>query len=250
MSEICEEYTPDSKLKPSFFSTILTDVNPLFWVDEYDRWHCSWDPKEMSIQTSRVMSSHFNRLAYRTGAWWGTMDNLGLEVSLVDGDEKGDSQHLLQKKKFNLPWQEEWRESFLESSRFLSRERYCDEAAQRLLYRLNHGLKKRGYSFDDVKVLACVTAPAMLLSTALHRWWPTVQKPVVVDLSFHILLGKPARLPAVVNVGGIVVVQDILEHGRVSGNLVSKLREQSEDVLCVIGLVSVHPEMAGFRSRR
>lgn len=140
-------------------------------------------------------------------------------------------------KKFHLPWLAAWRRDFLECSRILSRERQADEIAQRLLYRLQLGLKDRNRSLDDVKVLACVTTPAMLLAAALHRWWPGESRPAIADLGYYLMLGNPKELPVIVRTGGVVVVQDVLDTHRVSGELVEALNEQRAEVLCVLGFV-------------
>ena len=236
IKDITTETFYHENLKESYFRTILTNDNPLFWLDKNNFWHCSWEPCQLQLQSSRVISLHFDELLNRTDAWWGRTQNDNVDIITIEAGLKNNLPKFIPKK-FNLPWQEEWRDSFLESSKFLSRERYCDEVAQRLLFRLQEGLRIKGRQLEDVKVLASVTAPALLLSTAMCRWWPLPKRPVVADLSFHILLGRPTHLPSIVDIGGIVIVQDILERGVVSGNLISKLLEQSKELLCVISLL-------------
>src|SRR5205085_3939694 len=89
----------------------------------------------------------------------------------------------------------------------------------------------------DVKVLACVTTPAMLLAAALHRWWPGESRPAIADLGYYLMLGNPKELPVIVRSGGVIVVQDVLDTHRVSGELVEALNEQKAEVLCVLGFV-------------
>lgn len=151
-------------------------------------------------------------------------------------------------KKFHLPWLATWRKDFLECSRILSRERQADEIAQRLLYRLQLGLKDRNKSLREVKVLACMTTPAMLLAAALHRWWPGESRPAIADLGYYLMLGNPKELPVIVRSGGVVVVQDVLDTHRVSGELVDALNEQSVEVLCVLGFVHLLSDIAETRT--
>ena len=241
--DILQEGFYGEGVKESVFSSILTPINPLFWKDDHGLWHCVWEPQELAVQTSRVMSMHFDTLTRRTKAWWGRYQGRSLDFDSQSGESIiSDPEYA--KMKFNFSWQEEWRDSFLESSRFLSRERYSDEAAQRLIYRLGLGLELIGRSIEEVRVSACVTGPAMLLAAAIHRWWPRKTAPVVADLSYHVMLGKEPKLPAIVDIGGIVVVQDILEKHKVSGELIELLRQQSEDVICLISLIRLISDLA------
>lgn len=151
-------------------------------------------------------------------------------------------------KKFHLPWLAKWREDFLECSRILSRERQADEIAQRLLYRLGLWLKESGKDYKDIKVLACVTTPAMLLAAALHRWWPDESRPAIADLGYYLMLGNSKELPVIVRSGGIAVVQDVLDTNRVSGELVEALNRQRIEVLCVLGFVHLLSDITKTRT--
>lgn len=75
---------------------------------------------------------HFDELAHRTFAW---RAKAGVkEASEEDGFDLDFNEDLIESGiKIKLPWQDEWREEFLEASIILSRERYADEAAQRLI---------------------------------------------------------------------------------------------------------------------
>jgi hypothetical protein len=161
---------------------------------------------------------------------------------------KHSSKHKSSGKKFHLPWLAKWRDDFLECSKILSRERHADEIAQRLLYRLQFGLKDRNKRLEDVKVLACVTTPAMLLAAALHRWWPKEILPAIADLGYYLMLSNPKELPVVVRSGGVVVIQDVLDTHRVSGDLVDALRQQDIEVLCVLGLVRLESNITETRA--
>lgn len=140
IKDLCQERNWECLLKESILRTILTAVNPLFEVDQEGKWRCVWGPNELRNELSRVMSFHFNELASRTLAWRGKLgEQQASEEDGFDLDPNEDSTE--SEKKFKLPWQDEWREDFLEASRILSRERYADEAAQRLIYRLRKGLE-------------------------------------------------------------------------------------------------------------
>lgn len=242
---ICS-YIDNSKDNETYCKTILTRENPLFYLDENNRWNSSWDSREISQQANRIISNHFDQITKNTEAWFGR--SFGYDSQPEEFDKEFFSKDdRLKKQKFNLPWQENWRESFLEASKFLSRERYCDEAAQRLIYRLICGLKIIKRSIDDVNVLACVTAPALMLASSMHRWWPNIDKPIVADLSFNVLLESSSNLPSVVNEGGIVIVQDILERGKVSGELFRRLKRQSKDIICAISLLKFNKQISKTR---
>jgi hypothetical protein len=259
ISEVCQE-TDHAELKEGVFRSVLNAMNPLFWVDEVGAWHCIWGPRELANETSRVMSLHFDALAERSHAWRGREKDRIVPHS--DGGQgnagfgKGSEKPRIL---FNLSWQEKWRTEFLEASRILSRERYVDEAAQRLIYRLKCGLETRHKSLSDVKVLACATGPAMLLASAIHRWWPSIPgspeaegsksvlgesfRPVVADLSSYILMRRMRDLPAIAS-GGIVIVQDILERRQISGELIKALQKQSREVLCVLSLIRLEHRLS------
>jgi len=199
---------------------ILHNINPLFRKDERQRWRTAWDRQAIATETRRAMSRRFDEVAKRCKAWWG-------------GHPQNPG-----KMKFNLPWQEEWVSCFFEAARILSRQRHADEAAQRLIFRLEKGLKDVGKSLNDVRVLACVTAPAILLATALHRWWPNAERPAVADLGPYLLLHDDG-LPMIAGSDGIVVVQDVLDRKHISKRLVKRLINQKKEVLCILSLVKL-----------
>ncbi|MBI5590819.1 MAG: hypothetical protein HY881_10080 [Deltaproteobacteria bacterium] len=239
-------YIDSSKANESYCRTILTKENPLFYLDENNRWNCSWETIEISQQANRIISEHFDQIAKNTESWHGQLIDYNGQLGEFDQDNLHEAE-LLKTQKFNLPWQEEWRETFLESSNFLSRERYCDEAAQRLIYRLICGLSLLNRSLNDVKLFVCVTAPALMLASSMHRWWPNICKPIVVDLSYNVLLESSSSLPSIVNVGGIVIVQDIFELGKVSGELLRRLKKQSKDIICAISLLKFNRNISKTR---
>ena len=238
-------YIDASQENEAYLKTVLTNENKLFYIDKNNYWHFSWDSQEIYQQTNRAITRHFEHIAQVTGAWQGPPPGSDGQFEYTEKDNVSSSPQII--KKFNLPWQEEWRESFLESSKILSRERYSDEAAQRLIYRLNLGLIKIDKSLEDVNVLVCVTAPALMLATAIHRWWPNVNRPIVADLSYNVLLESSLNLPSIIDEGGIVIVQDIFERGKVSGELLDKLKKQSKDILCAISLLKFNDTTSHIR---
>jgi len=233
---LTETYWGD--IEESKIRSLLTTVNPLFTIDEKGNWKCNWGPIELANEVSRVMSLHFDDLLDRTEAWRGRDKKIKkFDEELIEDD--ADLKTILDsaKRKFKLPWQDEWREEFLEGSRILSRERYSDEAAQRLIYRLQYGLKKIGKSIKDIKVIVCITGPGMLLASALHRWWPSGEKPLVTDLGYYMMLGHHDNIPTIVPSGELIIVQDVIESLNVTGKLINLLREQNVSVLCLLSLI-------------
>lgn len=228
IEELCRETGwGNDLLNESVLRRILNTANPLFqYIPDEGRWRIVWGPRQLANETSRVMAGHFDEVIRRSKAWRG---NRAKKVS------------------FYLPWENAWREDFLECSRVLSRERNADEAAQRLIYRLRKGLESIGRSLEDVKVLACVTAPALLLATAIHKQWREDQRPSVADLGYYLLLNKPENLPGVASGGDIVVVQDVINTGSVSNRLVDILRHHKMDVLCILSLIRLVPELPETR---
>jgi len=221
IEELCNETIWEEQLRESTLKSILNYINPMFQQDGQGKWCTVWDAYALSIQVKRVMSSHFDDVAQRCKAWRGKPyeDNAA---------------------KFNLPWQKEWCSNFLESSRILSRERHADEVAQRLIYRLRKGLEIRGKSLVDVKVLASMQAPAMLLASYIHRWWPaSFERPAVSDLGYYVMLGHPRDLPTIVKTGGILIVQDILDTGKISGKLIEILMRQKLEILGVLSFIKM-----------
>ena len=229
---LCQDKRWENKINQIDLGLILHNINPLFQSDEKNIWKCAWTNKELCVEMTRAMSCHFDQIAERSGAWRGTY-----LLSKLQNHEKGKKKLSNSPIRFNLSWQKEWRKDFLESSRILSRERYVDEAAQRLIFRLQRGLKYINKSLENIRVLACPTGPAMLLATALHRWWPEINKPIVADMSYYTLLSNSAQLPAMLLEGEVVIVQDILDKGTISGKLIKSFQDKEVDVVCVIGLI-------------
>ncbi len=201
-------------------TAIFHNMNPLFQRDEQRRWRTVWDRRAIATETRRAMSRWFDEVAIRCEAWWG-------------GQPRNPG-----KMKFNLPWQDEWVSCFFEAARILTRQRHADEAAQRLIFRLEKGLQASGKSLSEVGVLACVTAPAILLATALHRWWPASERPAVADLGPYLLLHDDG-LPLIAGSGGIVIVQDVLDRKLISARLVERLKVQKKEVFCILSLAQL-----------
>ena len=213
---------------------ILNNMNPLFYVEKDGRWCTVWSKQDLAHAALRVMSRHFDIIAERCHAWRGRLAPLPENGSGVETEATTprDTKPMT----FNLPWQDEWVCEFFESSRILSRQRYADEAGQRLVFRLEKGLQSNGKGLDEVFVLACVTAPAILLAIALHRWWPFERRPAIADLGPYVMLDPDGPLPAIASSSGIVVIQDVLDRGRVSNRLVELLQQQKREVLGVLSL--------------
>jgi hypothetical protein len=214
-------------VSPNVLGAILNNINPLFTTDSSGAWKTVWDAHAIQREAHRVMTKHFDIVASRCQAWRGRKTDLSDNVL----DNKDESRMV-----FNLPWQDEWRSEFFESARILSRRRHADEIAQRLIYRLEKGLPIIGKSIEGVSVLACVTAPAIMLASAMHRWWPG-ERPVIADLGPYLLLNPSGVLPVISASGGIVVVQDVLDRGVISRGLITVLRNQGKNVLCTVGFV-------------
>ncbi len=231
LESLCTGQPPDNERA---LRAIFNNMNPLFCVEEDGRWRTVWDKHAIDIEARRVMTRHFDVIADHCQAWRGRVNHYAKAASEITGEPE-----ILRDKyqmTFNLPWQKEWVCEFFESSRILSRQRYADEAAQRLIFRLERGLRLDGKTLEDVHVLACVTAPAILLATALHRWWPNEKRPAIADLGHYLMLNPDGPLPAIASFSGIVVVQDVLDRRNISNRLVGKLREQKKEVLCVLSL--------------
>lgn len=145
---------------------------------------------------------------------------------------------------FSLPWQEDdaWVSEFLECSRILARGRYSDEAAQLLIHRVSLFLESRGKSLRDVHVLAGITAPALLLASAMHRWWPIeegVDRPSIADLGYYMLLHPDATPPVIAEKKGVLIVQDVLSAGVMSGRLITRLQKHGTKLLGLISLIQL-----------
>lgn len=229
---LCKDERWKNKINQIELELILHNINPLFQLDGKNIWRCVWDNKKLYVEMNRVMSRHFDQIAKRSEAWRGAYLRTKLESNEKDKKELSNLPI-----RFNLSWQKEWRKDFLESSQILSRERYVDEAAQRLIFRLQNGLNYINKSLKNIRVLACPTGPAMLLATALHRWWPEINKPIVADMSYYTLLSSSEQLPRILLEGDVVIVQDILDKGTISGKLIRSFQNRKINVVCVIGLI-------------
>lgn len=235
-----DDLTKAHSLNKSTVSAILNNINPLF-QSHAGQWHCVWNATAISNEANRVMSLHFDHVMSVCEARWGkphprkrTAGKRQLTLSLSNEDR-----HL---SRFGLPWQEdtEWAQEFIECSRILSRGRYADEAAQRLVYRLRKGLEARGHSLRDVHVLACVTAPSLLLAAAMHRWWPDdqgLERPTIADMGYYLMLHPDQHPPLIPGHGGVVIVQDLLSTGVMSGRLIQLLKSQEKSILALIAMV-------------
>ncbi len=216
-------------LRKSTLQIILNQTSSAFDVSKNALgkpvWRTIWDPRTLAAQASRAISRHFDQVAERSGAWRRSV--------------KGGTSGTPQLSKFHLPWLAEWRKDFLEASKILSRERHADEIAQRLIYRLRLFLESNGEDFQSVRALACVTTPALLLASALHRWWPADPRPAIADLGHYMMLNDEKDLPVIVRSGNVIVVQDVLDKQHVSGGLVAALNKKGIKVLCVCGFVQL-----------
>jgi hypothetical protein len=226
---LCDQFP---SIKESVIRAILTPANPLFELRD-DGWRLVWSSTDISVESNRAMNKHFDAVALRSKSWRGRADS-------------GDTG----RERFYLPWMNAWRKEFLQTSRILNRGRHSDEVAQRLLYRLRLGLSKSGLALQDVKVLICVSAPGMLLASALHRWWPEDTRPAVADLGYYVFVGDSGGLPEITSEGGIVLVQDILDDGEVSRWVIRQLREQDRQVLFILSLVSFIDQASNYSTLR
>jgi hypothetical protein len=225
IENLCNETMWDEPLKANTLKAILNYINPIFYQNEKGQWQTVWDRVALSVEAQRVMPRHFDKVAKRSQAWRGYP-------------------YETEKSIFKIPWQKRWRSNFLEKTRILSRERHADEVAQRLIYRLQKGLTLRGKSLRDVKVLACMTAPAMLLASFIYRWWPSqYERPAVSDLGYYVMLSHPGDLPSLVKTGGIVIVCDIMDTGTLSGKLINALKQQGMDILCMLSFINMIPSL-------
>jgi len=225
IDNLCAETFWEETLKENMLKAILNYINPMFYQNEKGQWRTVWDKMELSVEVQRAMSRHFDKVADRSKAWRGDPNKP-------------------EKNKFKIPWQKRWRSNFLETTRILSRERHADEVAQRLIYRLQKGLALRGKSLQDVKVLACMTAPAMLLASFIYRWWPSqYERPAVSDLGYYVMLSHPGDLPSLVKTGGIVIVCDIMDTGTLSNKLIDALKAQKMDMLGMLCFIKMIPDL-------
>lgn len=248
-----EEILKTHNVPESLIRAILNNTTQLF-EHTLRGWRCIWDEESLAKQATRALTRHFDKIADLSLAWHGKssgdlshrqetkpeMSTRKLQLAL--GQEEDNA-------RFNLPWQEgdEWVEQFFECSRILSRGRYADEAAQALIYRLRKWLESQNKALRDVGTLACGTAPATLLASAMHRWWPIEEgcsRPTIVDLGYYVMLHPDQTPPSISGAGGVVVVQDVLSHGVMSNQLIKLLKHQGANVLCLIALVHLKDQQS------
>jgi adenine/guanine phosphoribosyltransferase-like PRPP-binding protein len=230
--------------RPEDISAMLAMLNNTSQLFERSgkQWKCVWSKEMLGLQATRAMQQHFDQVVELSFAWRGRQrtanghDGNSTPPRRPIGDDYGTE-------KFSLPWQEDdvWVSEFLECSRILARGRYADEAAQLLIYRLSQFLDSRGKSLSDVHVLASITAPALLLASAMHRWWPidkAINRPSIADLGHYML--RPDSSPLITTENeGIVIVQDVLSAGVMSGRLIKRLQKHGGKLLGLISLVQL-----------
>lgn len=217
IEELCREYP---LVKESVIRAILTPANLLFQQEANRSWISVWTSTAISVESNRAVVEHFDAVAVRSKAWRGRREC----------DDEG-------RERFYLPWMNLWRKEFLQTTRILNRGRHSDEIAQRLLFRLRSAILMQGLELSDVRVLVCISAPAMLLASALHRWWwPEEPRPAIADLGYYVFMGDQGGLPVITGEGGIVIVQDVVDDGRVSQSLVEQLADQGRSVICILAL--------------
>ncbi|MBN1550097.1 hypothetical protein JW979_01460, partial [bacterium] len=217
---------------------ILNGPNSIFIKEKDGRWKCLWNEFMLAAQYHRSLSRNFDYVANNCGAWRGRKKksfnvappSWGEDSVFEPFSEFPETETDTGKELFYLPWAREWRNEFLECALILSRERYADEVARRLIFRLDRLLKNAGRSLQDVKTLACVTAPSMLLTEAIHRCWPLEHSvPTVADLGYYILLGSNFDLsPRLLGSGGIVIVQDVIDKQNVTNKLITFIQRQTQ----------------------
>jgi hypothetical protein len=214
-------YTYDGHVvEKDILRCLLSEINPLFSKDKDDNWKIFWDVYSLNYEVRDVIVDNIDGMVGNCKAWY---------KKTFNGEELY----------FNLPWQEKWREDFFESRKIFESARYLDEIAQRLIFRLTEGLKLHGKDIRNIKTLSAVTAPALMLAFAMHRWWPTEVRPIISDLSYYCLLGKEDNLPKILNDGEVVVVQDVLDTGNVSGIVIDLLIDNKIDVAGIISFVKL-----------
>jgi|GEM_PF-1713309 len=217
---------------------VLNGPNQIFVKREDGPWECLWDEFMLAAQHRRSLARHFDDVAENCGAWRGRKKRpprVPPPVWHQDSDfqpfsEFPETQSDTGEELYYLPWAREWRKEFLECALILSRERYADEVARRLIFRLDRLLKTSGHSLRDIKTIACVTAPSMLLTEAIHRCWPIeYPAPTIADLGHYILLGFDIKMPPrLLGSGGIVIVQDVMDKQNVTEKLLIYLQEQTQ----------------------
>jgi hypothetical protein len=213
---LCKAYP---SVRENVIRAILTPANLLVEQRSLRNWTLVWTSEAIDIESNRAVIAHFDAVATRSNAWRGR----------IQCGDKG-------REKFFLPWMNLWRKEFLQTGRILNRGRHSDEIAQRLIYRLKCGLKQKNLQLEDVRVLVCISAPAMLLASALHRWWPEEPRPAVADLGYYVFSGDRGAIPTIASEGGIVLVQDIVDDGKMSESIIWQLIEQGKSVLFILAM--------------
>jgi hypothetical protein len=219
LSDVVSAGVSESKLL-----RILNSASSLFEPTDGGRWKCVWSVEDLAVEAARSIERHFDAVADSNLAWRGKE----LVRQLADG---GQTEAV--SPKYHLPWLNAWREDFLDMSRILARGRHADEIAQRLTFRLEEGLAALGRRLDDIEVLACTSAPALLLAYAIHRWWPRPNRPAVVDLGYYTLFNRVEDIPNVSTGGAALIVQDLIDSGESLEHLVATLRHQQTEVLAI-----------------
>ena len=196
----------------------------------------------MEVQRLRSITQHFDRVAAKCDAWRG----------------QGAPPHLsgVRPKRFYVPTEDAVYYEFFETSRILARERYVTEVAERLTYRLCHDLMRLfdpSLTLRDVNVLACSTTPSVMLAEAIRRTWPVERdgkRPVVIDYGPSLFSGAdPARIPRAWGLKPrVVVVNDLLDEGRLSSQLVRLIEKQEGEVLFELCFIRFIPPN-GHRKR-
>jgi len=209
--------------------------NPLF-RESNGVWHTFWSKEQLEVEASRAVTVHFSQVALRSVAWRGCPSKYK-EIKLSETDKRtllsDDDTDV-----FCLPWKgTTWVEEFLECRRIFARERQVDEIAQRLVNRIKFGMTRQGKDADAVGVLAVSTAPALMLATAMHKWWPNQTKPCVVDLGYQLLRAPEDPIPAISGSGEIVIVQDVLDDHSVTTRLIQKIAQHHCTVAMVVSFV-------------
>lgn len=197
-------------------ATLAADASPFELLR--GRWRCIWGTGAIKAEATRVVVRHFKDVADRSRAWRG-----GFE------EEKGSA--------YFLPWVKQWRAEFLQTSRIFERGRHLDEIAQRLVYRARVGMGLVGRAFDEVVGLAATTAPAMLLAGAMRRWWGGLNAPAVFDLGHYIHSASNRGIPDLPSPGSWLVLQDVVDSGDSTRQLMCDLRESGADVLAALSFV-------------
>jgi adenine/guanine phosphoribosyltransferase-like PRPP-binding protein len=240
---IAELAAESSDVIPALLA-VLNNTSQLFEITG-ERWRCAWGTNELRRQAKRAMQHDFDAVVAASGAWRGREDPAEGKPETIHpqitqrmiGRDSGP-------KRFSLPWQNEWIwvKEFFECSRILSRGRYADEAAQVLIFRLECFLETSGQSLSDVKILASVTAPGLLLASAMHRWWPLEsghKRPSIVDLGYSMLRSTEAAPPPIAKDDRVVIVQDVLSAGIISGRVIRSLRNHGIEIAALLALVQL-----------